>query len=83
MKKAIFGIIVVVFAVLMAVPYVHAQCITIQDGILQTSINTLITTGYDEWGYNYQAHLFNGKYCDAYRNADWCQAYKDIDIEMK
>ena len=25
-----------------------------------------VPTGYDDWGYNYQAHLFKGCYCNAY-----------------
>lgn len=84
MKKMVFGIIVVVFALLMVVPYASAQgCFTIQDGTLVASDGSLITTGYDQWGYNYQARIFNGKYCDAYRNAEWCQAYANDDLEMK
>ena len=37
-------------------------CITIQDGVLTTKDGTLLTTGYDQYGYNYQAHIFNGFY---------------------
>ncbi|MBN1583446.1 MAG: hypothetical protein JXA89_22240 [Anaerolineae bacterium] len=59
------------------------ECTTIQDGTLLTSDGRVITTGYDEWGYNYQAHLFNGGYCDAYRDAAWCQAWKDVNLLMK
>ena len=58
-------------------------CTTIQDGTLVNSANVLITTGYDQWGYNYQARIFNGMYCDSYRDAAWCQPYKDVDLEMK
>ncbi|MDP2650527.1 MAG: hypothetical protein Q8P04_00280, partial [bacterium] len=32
-------------------------CTTIQDGTLLTSDNKVITPGFDEWGYNYQARL--------------------------
>jgi hypothetical protein len=39
--------------------------------------------GYDQWGYNYQAHMFKGKYCDAYRDAAWCQEWALDDLEMK
>jgi hypothetical protein len=60
-----------------------AKCVRIQDGVLLTSDGRVIETGFDEWGYNYQAHIFNGKYCDAYRDAAWCQAYKEDDLEMK
>ena len=59
------------------------QCTTIQDGTLQTLGGDIITTGFDEWGYNYQGRIFNGMYCDAYRDADWCQEYKDIKLQMK
>ena len=59
------------------------DCTKIQDGTLLTSDGRVIPTGFDEWGYNYQGHLFNGGYCDAYRDAAWCQAYKEIDLIMK
>jgi hypothetical protein len=58
-------------------------CTTIQEGILLTSTGDPIMPGYDIWGYNYQAHMFNGFYCDAYRDAAWCQPYKDIRLMMK
>lgn len=58
-------------------------CTTIQDGTLISSAGEALDTGYDQWGYNYQAHIFNGKYCDAYRDAAWCQPYADVDLEMK
>ncbi len=58
-------------------------CTTIQDGVLLTSDGYPITTGYDVWGYNYQAHLFNGYYCDAYHDVAWCQPYKDTKLAMK
>lgn len=57
------------------------QCNTIQDGLLVDSAGIPITTGYDEFGYNYQAHLFNGRYCDYDRveGGDYC----DVDLMMK
>lgn len=58
-------------------------CTDIQDGTLLTSNGELLTVGFDAWGYNYQAHLFNGYYCDAYRDAAWCQPYKEDRLEMK
>ena len=64
--------------------YANAKtCTRIQDGTLLTSSGDVITTGFDQWGYNYQAHMFNGLYCDAYRDAAWCQPYKDDDLIMK
>ncbi len=42
-----------------------------------------VFAGYNEWGYNYQANMFNGYYCDAYQDAAWCQPYKDVRLMMK
>lgn len=61
----------------------QTSCTTIQDGTLYASDGSLITTGYDQWGYNYQAHMFNGGYCDAYRDVAWCQPYADVNLIMK
>lgn len=58
-------------------------CITIQSGTLLRLDGVPIVLGFDEWGYNYQAHLFSGGYCDSYRDAEWCQPYKDIELQMK
>ena len=37
-------------------------CATIQDGTITDSTGNPIQTGYDQFGYNYQAHMFNGTY---------------------
>ncbi|MFA5068100.1 MAG: hypothetical protein WC466_08730 [Candidatus Izemoplasmatales bacterium] len=58
-------------------------CATIQGGTLLTSDGRTIKTGYDIWGYNYQSLMFNGKYCDSYRDAAWCQPYKNDSLIMK
>ena len=90
MKKLMF---VLVILALLAVPSTVIAgrpcrkgsdgCTTIQDGTLLRSDGLPITLGYDEWGYNYQAHMFNGGYCDAYHDADWCQQWKDDHLSMK
>jgi hypothetical protein len=51
--------------------------------VLFLTSTVLAAGGYDIWGYNYTANMFNGLYCDAYRDADWCQEYKDISLMMK
>ncbi|MCK5246127.1 hypothetical protein KAR02_04475 [Candidatus Bipolaricaulota bacterium] len=61
----------------------YCGCTTIRSGELLASDGSVIQTGYDEWGYNYQAHLFNGMYCESYRNAAWCQPYADVHLSMK
>ncbi len=70
-------------AMLMTSPSIAQECVTIQDGTLVNSADDPIETGYDVWGYNYQAHMFNGGYCDSYRDAAWCEPYADIDLMMK
>lgn len=58
-----------------------SNCATIQDGTIFASTGELLTTGYDDWGYNYQAHQFNGRYCDYDRisGGDDC----DVTLVMK
>ena len=68
---------------LSAVASAGDKCTTIQSGELTDKVDNVITTGYDMWGYNYQAHIFNGSYCDAYRDAVWCQPYAENDLIMK
>ena len=93
MKKTLtifLAVAVVVLFIGISIDYAQNQaqgkkdgCTTIQSGELLTSDGQVITTGYDDWGYNYQARIFNGLYCDSYRDAAWCQDYKDIELMMK
>ena len=87
MKKiAILALAFVLVLTLAVVPAMAAKpgddCTTIQDGTLLASDGTtLLTTGYDQFGYNYQAHMFNGRYCDYDRviGGDYC----DVGLIMK
>ena len=86
MKKTIAFLVIAAFVVsVVAVGTVMAgkkdKCTTIQDGEIYASTGELLTTGYDTFGYNYQAHMFNGRYCDCDRvlGGDYC----DIDLIMK
>jgi len=45
-------------------------CTTIQSGLIVDSAGNPLTVGYDEFGYNYQAHMFNGTYDSADRQLD-------------
>lgn len=58
-------------------------CAYIKDGTILDKFNDPIGLGYNKWGYNYQAHMFNGMYCDAYGDAGWCQQFKDVSLMMK
>lgn len=59
------------------------KCTTIQSGDIHNSVGEVIETGYDEWGYNYQARMFNGLYCESYRDATWCLPWADVELSMK
>jgi hypothetical protein len=51
--------------------------------IMVLALAAAVFAGYDAWGYNDQANMFNGYYCDSYQNAAWCQQYKDVRLIMK
>lgn len=59
----------------------NSGCTTIQDGTLVASTGETLVLGYDEFGYNYQAHIFNGRYCDYDRvtGGEYC----DVQLVMK
>jgi hypothetical protein len=46
------------------------KCVTIQDGTLTDSYGNLLVLGFDQFGYNYQAHQFNGTYDSSDRVLD-------------
>ena len=62
-----------------------AGCVGIQDGILKDSNGNTMTLGYDEFGYNYQAHMFNGTYDGVDRVFDgkyWGQTGDFVDDKL-
>jgi hypothetical protein len=58
MKRLVFSSVVIV--VLASALPAGAQCNKIKDGTIQDVNGNFVTIGYDKYGYNYQAHLFNG-----------------------
>ena len=84
MKK--LGIIlacVVILAGMMVVPGMAKKsgCVTIQDGVLtyppgRYLAGDLLITGYDPYGYNYQAHMFKGYFSNVYLNAEGFPPYE-------
>jgi hypothetical protein len=80
MRKLFIIILTLGFAIAMT-NFVWADCETIQDGTITAEDGTTITTGYDEFGYNYQAHIFNGRYCDYDRVVGGASC--DVDLIMK
>jgi hypothetical protein len=66
----------------------NTSCATIQDGTIVDSAGNPLEMGYDQYGYNYQAHMFNGTYDSSDRVLDgkyWGVAtyYADDSLVMK
>lgn len=61
-----------------------AQCVTIKDGTLLYSADHFLypyalKVGFDIYGYNYQAHIFNSYYANAYLGGDGFPPYEGDD----
>lgn len=61
-RRALFVVGFLVIWFLAAAPASAKTCIKIKDGGIFDSNGNRITLGYDQWGYNYQARMFNGLY---------------------
>ncbi len=69
--------LILVLMIACAVPAANAACTTIKEGILTYASNSYLYThgqpllkpGFDAYGTNYQAHLFNGSYFNNYANS--------------
>ncbi|GAG22444.1 unnamed protein product, partial [marine sediment metagenome] len=55
---------------------------TIQSGEITDSNGDPLTVGYDQYGYNYQAHIFNGFY-ENYARPDTPVTESDTQLQMK
>jgi hypothetical protein len=66
MKKLMFVLIALALLVIpsSAIAGGPDRCATIQSGMITDSAGDPLTVGYDQFGYNYQAHMFSGRYCD-------------------
>lgn len=63
MKRSLFAPIAIIALVLGTTTASYAQpCVKIQSGTITDVNGNLVTVGYDQYGYNYQAHIFNGLY---------------------
>ncbi len=76
-RTVMISLVLVLLAALIAAPVMAGKpsdCTRIQDGILEYRSthylvlqgDPLLKTGYDIYGYNYQAHLFVGSYANVY-----------------
>ena len=90
MKKKLFTLFVVLMILAFSTTLAQAQpssvaaCTTIKDGVLTYSpghylYGTPLSTGFDAYGYNYQAHMFKGSYANAYLGGMGYPAYNGDD----
>lgn len=72
MRKLIVltAVLLLAVSIPMATAAAGQQCATIQDGTILDSAGNPLSVGYDQFGYNYQAHRFNGTYDSADRILD-------------
>lgn len=76
--------LILVLLIACAVPAANAACATIKDGSITYSATSYLAgqplkVGFDAYGYNYQAHLFNGSYFNAYANGYGFPPYEGDD----
>lgn len=65
MKNVLVSAAAGIFMLALAAPVFAAPktgCATIADGTITDAAGNVITAGFDKYGYNYQAHMFNGFY---------------------
>jgi len=62
MKKNFLTLFFVLAASIFLAAPIFGSCVKIQGGSITDTAGNTIRTGYDQWGYNYQAHMFNGIY---------------------
>ena len=69
--QRIFSLLVLIGVSFLSAPSVSAQdCFKIKDGVITASTGEVLTVGYDQFGYNYQARIFNGTYDSSDRKLD-------------
>lgn len=66
MKKTLVLIVLIISILLLAKPIEAKdnECTTISSGEIIDSNGNVIVEGFDKYGYNYQAHMFNGYYAN-------------------
>jgi hypothetical protein len=72
MKRILPSLLIALCALLVAMPALAGKqkCVTIQDGTLVDANGNPLRVGFDDFGYNYQARMFNGTYDGADRKLD-------------
>lgn len=82
MKRLLTGFMLFALIAIFVMPTMAET--RIKDGVLQYSVGHYLAgeplqVGYDAFGYNYQAHMFNGSYANAYLGRDGFPPYQGDD----
>ncbi len=89
MKKLLIGLFIMLAMAILVCPAsaakkVKGDCATIQSGeILNATTGEVIELGYNLYGYNYQAHMFNGDFCGYDYNLNDCNPLVEHNLMMK
>lgn len=80
--------ILILTTMLTTIGIAEENCATIKDGNIKDSAGNPVVLGFDQFGYNYQAHLFEGTYDSSDRKLDgkyWGNTgdYVDDRLSMK
>lgn len=83
--KRILTFVLLVAAISLLPSVLQGECVTIKDGTLTYSAGHYLAAqplepGFNPFGYNYQAHLFNGSYFNAYAGGDGFPPYDGDDV---
>jgi hypothetical protein len=70
MKRFVPFVITIAAIMLGSVSLAYGQCAKIQSGSITDVRGNAVTVGYDKYGYNYQAHVFNGLVANYTRPAE-------------
>ena len=86
--KNVFLSVILALACFLVNTEAKSDCVDIQGGTILDSAGNVIETGYDQFGYNYIAHKFNGTYDGSDRTLDgtyWGDVadYVDDKLAMK
>jgi hypothetical protein len=62
MRKILILGVIALLVIPVTVAAKNKDCATIKDGTITDTVGNPLVSGFDQYGYNYEAHMFNGFY---------------------
>jgi hypothetical protein len=81
-KKYLISLFTIMLVSLVFAISASAACTKIQSGKITDVTGVPIVSGFDKWGYNYQAHMFNGLY-ENFSRQEPVATSGDVNLVMK